>query len=86
MAYRFEQSGMWLATLANQENDSTPREREYLRNAFYSFRKNTEALVGRIANALPGLVDTNFEGSVRIHLHRDAQNITLSVRDDGLRD
>jgi Histidine kinase-, DNA gyrase B-, and HSP90-like ATPase len=55
MPYRFEQSGLWLATLANQGKDPFSREREQLRNAFYSFRKNTEVLVGRIAVALPSL-------------------------------
>ncbi|HYV28928.1 MAG TPA: ATP-binding protein, partial [Candidatus Eisenbacteria bacterium] len=56
MSYRFEQSGLWRATLANQgDDDQSSREREQLRNAFYSFRKNTDVLVGRIANELPDL-------------------------------
>jgi hypothetical protein len=55
MSFRFEQTKLWRATLAEQPDDLHKRERERLRNAFYSFRDKTSVLVGRIAVALPGL-------------------------------
>jgi hypothetical protein len=55
MSYRFEQIGLWQSTLASQSNGTFSRERERLRNAFYTFRENTEVLVARIAATFPNL-------------------------------
>jgi hypothetical protein len=49
MNHKFEQSGIWLNTLGTHEADELSKERERLRNAFYSFRDNAEVLVGQIA-------------------------------------
>lgn len=77
MPFRFEQTKLWQATLAEQPNDLHKRERERLRNAFYAFRDKTSVLVGRVAVALPGL--TQHEIS---HLDALWETATLIAGED----
>jgi hypothetical protein len=63
MSFRFEQSKLWQLTLADHGDAPTKQERDRLRSAFFSLRANTEILVGRIANALPGLTQHDIMDS-----------------------
>jgi hypothetical protein len=55
MAHLLEQNELWRASLGDHGDKARKVEREQLRSAFYSFRKNTEVLVQRIAVTLPTL-------------------------------
>lgn len=52
---RIERTSIWKDTLALKPSDEYHTERERLRSAFLSFRKNAAVLVSKIATALPGL-------------------------------
>ena len=52
---QIERTSLWQKTLASPEKDDNKNERDLLRTALLSFRKNTEQLVSRIAAVLPGL-------------------------------
>lgn len=48
----FEQTPLWLATLAERENDPHSAERETLRNAYRHLRHSGELLAGEVPNAM----------------------------------
>jgi len=54
---RIECTSIWTKTLSNNPNDSSLNNgnREQLRNAFKTLRKNTKPLVDQIAAEFPGL-------------------------------
>ena len=52
---RIERTSIWKNTLAFRKADEFQTEREQLRTAFLSFRKNTSYLVSKIATVLPEL-------------------------------
>lgn len=51
----FERTPMWLATLAEQEDDPFPNERETLRNAYRHLRENGGVLAAEVPDAMRDL-------------------------------
>lgn len=74
---RIERTSIWKKTLAFRQDDEFQLERETIRSAFLSLRKNTSYLVTQIANAMPEL--TQHELS---HLDALWETASLIVGDD----
>jgi len=74
---RIERTSIWKSTLSSRPKDEFRTEREKLRSAFVSLRKNTSYLVSQIAIALPDL--TQHEIS---HLDALWETASLIVGDD----
>lgn len=74
---RIERTSIWKNTLALRQEDEFQAEREIIRSAFLSLRKNTSYLVTQIATAMPEL--TQHEIS---HLDALWETASLIVGDD----
>ena len=74
---RIERTSIWKNTLALRQEDEFQVEREKIRSAFLSLRKNTSYLVTQIATAMPEL--TQHEVS---HLDALWETASLIVGDD----
>lgn len=73
----FENTSIWKSTLAYRKSDKYQTERDLLRSAFLSLRKNTTYLVNQIATTLPELTQHNIS-----HLDALWETASLIVGDD----